>query len=103
VIAVGDTFDALTTNRPYQQAHAPEDALKIIQNLAGKRLDPLCVAALMAVYRRGDIRIQRFSIRRPVVATAAATVTAPVAAAPVPVPAQEPLSAAPAALEKTPV
>ena len=103
VIAVGDTFDALTTNRPYQQAHAPEDALKIIQNLAGKRLDPVCVAALMAVYRRGDIRIQRFSIRRPVVATAAATVTAPVAAAPVPVPAQEPLSAAPAALEKTPV
>ena len=103
VIAVGDTFDALTTNRPYQQAHAPEDALKIIQNLAGKRLDPLCVAALMAVYRRGDIRIQRFSIRRPVVATAAATVTAPVAGAPVPVPAQQPLSAAPAALEKTPV
>jgi HD-GYP domain-containing protein (c-di-GMP phosphodiesterase class II) len=99
VIAVGDTFDALTTNRPYQQAHTPEDALKIIQNLADKRLDPVCVAALMAVYRRGEIRIQRFSIRRPV-AAAAANVPAPVVADPAPVPAQ-PLSATPAALEKT--
>jgi HD-GYP domain-containing protein (c-di-GMP phosphodiesterase class II) len=39
VIAVADTFDALTTNRPYQHAHTPEEALKIIQNLAGKRLN----------------------------------------------------------------
>src|SRR4051794_15080800 len=39
VIAVADTFDALTTNRPYQQAHTPEQALQIIKNLAGKRLD----------------------------------------------------------------
>ena len=59
VIAVADTFDALTTNRPYQHAHTPEEALKIIQNLAGKRLDPEPVAALMAVYGRGEIRIQR--------------------------------------------
>src|SRR5258708_21652661 len=58
VIAVGDTFDALTTNRPYQQAHAPEDALKIIQNLAGKRLDPVCVAPLMAGYRPRVVRLQ---------------------------------------------
>src|SRR5437588_11419881 len=40
VIAVADTFDALTTNRPYQQAHSPDQALQIIKNLAGKRLDP---------------------------------------------------------------
>ncbi len=66
VIAVGDTFDALTTNRPYQQAHTPEQALQIIRNLAGKRLDPDCVTALLAVYARGEIRIQRFTIKRPV-------------------------------------
>jgi HD-GYP domain-containing protein (c-di-GMP phosphodiesterase class II) len=66
VIAVGDTFDALTTNRPYQQAHTPDQALQIIQNLAGKRLDPVAVAALMAVYARGEIRIQRFTIKRPI-------------------------------------
>ena len=68
VIAVADTFDALTTNRPYQHAHTPEEALKIIQNLAGKRLDPETVAALMAVYGRGEIRIQRVAIKRAVAA-----------------------------------
>jgi HD-GYP domain-containing protein (c-di-GMP phosphodiesterase class II) len=71
VIAVADTFDALTTNRPYQTAHTPEEAFKIIQNLAGKRLDPEAVAALTAVYNRGEIRIQRLSIKRPVMAAAA--------------------------------
>ena len=69
VIAVADTFDALTTNRPYQHAHSPEEALKIIQNLAGKRLDPETVAALMAVYGRGEIRIQRVAIKRAVAAS----------------------------------
>ena len=66
VIAVADTFDALTTNRPYQQAHTPDQALQIIKNLAGKRLDPAAVAALLAVYERGEIKIQRFTIKRPV-------------------------------------
>ncbi|GAC1429373.1 MAG: hypothetical protein NVS1B11_14930 [Terriglobales bacterium] len=59
IIAVADTFDALTTNRPYQQAHDPKDALRIIHSLAGKRLDPIAVAALEAIYQRGEIRIQR--------------------------------------------
>jgi HD-GYP domain-containing protein (c-di-GMP phosphodiesterase class II) len=66
VIAVADTFDALTTNRPYQQAHTPDQALQIIKNLAGKRLDPAAVAALLAVYERGEIKIQRFTIKRPI-------------------------------------
>jgi putative nucleotidyltransferase with HDIG domain len=34
IIAVADTFDALTTNRPYQQAHDPLEALRIIHNLS---------------------------------------------------------------------
>ncbi|HLM81905.1 MAG TPA: HD domain-containing phosphohydrolase [Terriglobales bacterium] len=59
VIAVADTFDALTTNRPYQKAHEPEEALRIIQGVSGKRLDPKAVAALLAVYKRGEIRIQK--------------------------------------------
>jgi HD-GYP domain-containing protein (c-di-GMP phosphodiesterase class II) len=59
IIAVADTFDALTTNRPYQNAHDPQDALKIIHSLAGKRLDPNAVAALAAIYNRGEIRIKR--------------------------------------------
>jgi len=82
VIAVADTFDALTTNRPYQHAHTPEEAFKIIQNLAGKRLDPEPVAALMAVYGRGEIRIQRLSIKRAVATPDAAAVNVPAAPAP---------------------
>jgi HD-GYP domain-containing protein (c-di-GMP phosphodiesterase class II) len=81
VIAVADTFDALTTNRPYQHAHTPEEAFKIIQNLAGKRLDPEPVAALMAVYGRGEIRIQRLSIRRAVATPDAAAADVPAAPA----------------------
>ena len=77
VIAVADTFDALTTNRPYQQAHTPEQALEIIRSIAGKRLDPKAVDALMAVYERGEIRIQRFTIKRPVSSAPAAAAAAP--------------------------
>jgi len=98
VIAVADTFDALTTNRPYQQAHTPEQALQIIQNLAGKRLDPDAVAALLAVYARGEIRIQRFTIKRPVLHAPAAGSGE---AAPNPSSAPAPISAATAALERT--
>ena len=67
IIAVADTFDALTTNRPYQKAHDPEDALRIIHSLAGKRLDPVVVAAFTVVYRRGDIQLQRSSAPAPAV------------------------------------
>jgi HD-GYP domain-containing protein (c-di-GMP phosphodiesterase class II) len=65
IIAVGDTFDALTTNRPYQHAHDPKEALRIIHNLSGKRLDPTAVAALTAIYQRGEIRIQRPTLPAP--------------------------------------
>lgn len=59
IIAVADTFDAVTTNRPYQQAHEPADALQILHKLAGKRLDPKAIAAFTAVFERGDIRVPR--------------------------------------------
>jgi putative nucleotidyltransferase with HDIG domain len=67
IIAVADTFDALTTNRPYQHAHDPQDALRIIHNLSGKRLDPAAVAALAAIYQRGEIHLQRPSAPPPAV------------------------------------
>src|SRR5205814_4598175 len=40
IIAVGDTFDALTTNRPHQTAHPMDEALRVMQSLSGQRLDP---------------------------------------------------------------
>jgi HD-GYP domain-containing protein (c-di-GMP phosphodiesterase class II) len=59
IIAVADTFDALTTNRPYQQAREPIEALQIIHSLSGKRLDPVAVAALEAIFKRGEITVPR--------------------------------------------
>ncbi len=102
VIAVADTFDALTTNRPYQQAHSPEDALRIIQGLAGKRLDPQPVAALMAVYERGEIRLQRVVVvKKPVVAEAAAAASSPTSSPAISTPtATASLSAAPTSAER---
>ena len=81
IIAVADTFDAVTTNRPYQTAHDPLDALRIINSLVNKRLDPDCVAALNAVFERGEIRIQRILKTQAAAAGAtAAAVAQPVAA-----------------------
>jgi HAMP domain-containing protein len=77
VIAVGDTFDALTTNRPYQKAHDPVDALRIIENLSGTRLDPRAVTALMAVFYRGEIVIQKQNPQTIPIDLRAASVPAP--------------------------
>lgn len=59
IIAVADTFDAMTTNRPYQAAHEPEYAVKIINTLARNRLDPRVVAALTKIFERGELRMHR--------------------------------------------
>ena len=85
VIAVADTFDALTTNRPYQRAYEPPEALRIINNLVGKRLDPEAVAALTAVFNRGEIRVRRLvraQATPPPEATSTTTATAPAVVTP---------------------
>jgi putative nucleotidyltransferase with HDIG domain len=74
IIAVADTFDALTTNRPYQQAHDADDALRIIRSVSGKRLDPTAVAALEALYKRGEIRVPRTHLVAAKMAAAAGAV-----------------------------
>jgi len=73
IIAVADTFDALTTNRPYQHAHDAKEALRIIHSLSGKRLDPNAVRALTAIYERGEIQVRRPAPQTPALAAAAPT------------------------------
>ncbi len=46
IIAVADTFDACTTERPYQKAMRTEEALAILQKYLGTRYDPRVVAAI---------------------------------------------------------
>src|SRR5215470_1287629 len=89
IIAVADTFDALTTNRPYQQARDAAAALKVIQSLSGKRLDPTAVAALEAIHQRGEIKVPRQPVKLPLVPVAQAVATQPQPAAVVAVQAPE--------------
>ena len=62
VIMVADTFDAMTTNRPYQAAMDPEYVVRIINSLAATKFDPRVVAALTAVFERGGLRIHRAAV-----------------------------------------
>jgi len=49
IIAVSDAYDAMTTARPYQKEMTRGEALKILNTLSGKKWDPYCVSALVAV------------------------------------------------------
>lgn len=40
IVAVADTFDAITTNRPYQHGKSMEQGLEILRSIAGSHLDP---------------------------------------------------------------
>jgi HD-GYP domain-containing protein (c-di-GMP phosphodiesterase class II) len=57
IIAVADTFDAITTNRPYQSAMDLEFALGRIRSLAVTKFDADVVAALDAAVQSGRIRL----------------------------------------------
>lgn len=43
IMAIADTYDAMTTNRVYQRKRTPEDALRIIEENAGTQFDPQIV------------------------------------------------------------
>ncbi len=59
IIMVADTFDAMTTNRPYQAAMDPEYVIRIINSLAATKFDPTVVAAMTKVFETGKLRINR--------------------------------------------
>jgi HD-GYP domain-containing protein (c-di-GMP phosphodiesterase class II) len=59
IIGVADTFDAMTTNRPYQTARDSDYALRIIRSLENTKFDVRVVAALTSALESGMIRVQR--------------------------------------------
>ncbi|MDN5279778.1 MAG: hypothetical protein PWR01_3743 [Clostridiales bacterium] len=52
VIAVVDTFDAMTTDRPYRKALSTEEALKEIHHCSGTQFDPGIAAIFIRMIRR---------------------------------------------------
>jgi len=57
IIAVADTFDAITTNRPYQSAMDLEYARERIRSLTVTRFDPKVVEALEVAIHAGRLRL----------------------------------------------
>jgi len=54
IIAVADTFDAMTTDRPYQRALPVREAVARINDMKGRILDPGCVEAFNRAYEAGE-------------------------------------------------
>lgn len=57
ILAVADTFDALTSDRPYRQGMAIEQALAILESGAGKQWDPHLVETFVAGVRERHFTI----------------------------------------------
>ncbi len=55
IIGVSDTFDAMTTTRPYQKAMTLDFVLSKIRSMAGSRFDPQVIEAFLAAVDAGDI------------------------------------------------
>ncbi len=52
IVNAADTWDACTSNRPYQKAFTTDEALAIMAGLRGTQLDPAVHDALVKVIQR---------------------------------------------------
>ena len=55
LVAVADTFDAMTSNRPYRDGLDPETAIARLIECKGTQLDPAIVDVFVQCYREGKI------------------------------------------------
>jgi HD-GYP domain-containing protein (c-di-GMP phosphodiesterase class II) len=65
IVAVADTFDAMTTDRPYQKAMKFEDAVARIESFVNTRYDADVVSAFTAACREGQVRPGSVKLRKP--------------------------------------
>lgn len=56
IIAVADTYDAMTTNRPYQRALDSAEAVAELQRCIGVQFDKQVVHAFNQAYENGEIK-----------------------------------------------
>ncbi len=52
IVAVADTFDAMTSDRPYRKGLAPEIAFAEVEKQAGKQFDPEIAKAFLEIRQR---------------------------------------------------
>jgi putative nucleotidyltransferase with HDIG domain len=63
IIGVADTLDAMTTNRPYQNAMDLDYALGRIKALAGSKFDEAIVIALESAVKAGKLRLTAVEVQ----------------------------------------
>jgi putative nucleotidyltransferase with HDIG domain len=56
LVQVCDIYDALCAKRPYRDAFSPEHALRIVEDLSGRHLDPDLVNAFATMARQAKTR-----------------------------------------------
>lgn len=56
ILSVSDTFDALTTDRPYRKGMTPESALGLLREVRGTQLDPEVVDVFVTMFEKGIIQ-----------------------------------------------
>jgi HD-GYP domain-containing protein (c-di-GMP phosphodiesterase class II) len=59
IIAVADTFDAMTTLRPYQKPLRPEEVIEFIRSKVGSRYAPKVVEAFTTAWSKGAVRMDQ--------------------------------------------
>jgi putative nucleotidyltransferase with HDIG domain len=59
IIGVADTFDAMTTDRPYRRALSTTAAAEEIAKLAGVQFCPVVAAAFSRLYERGAFTLEQ--------------------------------------------
>jgi hypothetical protein len=65
VIAVADTFDAMTHNRTYQDAMDGAYVIRIIRTMAGKKFDERAVEAFCRAYAAGLVELPKRHVEEP--------------------------------------
>jgi len=66
IFAIADTFDAMTTNRPYRQRMPADAARSEISRNSGTQFDPRCVQVFLSITPRELVDLARPTDTRPI-------------------------------------
>ena len=59
IIAFADTFDALTTNRPYRKGYTASQALSIMEKARATQFDPHLLDIFLRCFKKGEIELKK--------------------------------------------
>jgi HD-GYP domain-containing protein (c-di-GMP phosphodiesterase class II) len=54
-VAVADTYDAMTTDRPYRKALEKEAAIEELKKCSGTQFDSQVVEAFIEAHQKGEV------------------------------------------------